>query len=180
MALENHIISLIIIGANLLGIVFSITGLAEIEWDFTTNANKGLFITLLPFFIVTLGISVLFFFVFFKKLLTNSNKTLMQIIAIAAIIISLIGLVFAIVCLSIGCSKFSDAKDLLKTLGINRPSKGERATMVCMTVFCLLMDVIQIPLWVLLLLAVLKYNGNLNNSNTEVKVNYGQREINLN
>lgn len=181
MNIGNDIFSVIIAGINLLGLVFSIAGIASIEWDFTNETNKVLFVIMLPLFIFTFGISVLFFFIFRKRMLKSSSKTLCLIAAISAAIFAFLGLLFGIISLAIGCSKFSDAEDILKPQGINRPSKGEKATMMSMICLSFLMDLLQIPLWAFIILHVLKYRGNLNTSTStsEVKVT-AQREINLN
>lgn len=181
MALAKEIIAVIIAGLNLLGIVFTITGLAKIKWNYTSQTHHVLFVIILALFIYTLGIAAIFFYIGFKRVLNSSNKSLCLIAAISAIIISLLGFIFSIVCLAVGCSKYDDIEDAYKSIGVdNTPSSGQRATMVCMTVFDMILDFLQIPLWVMIVLDVLKYKGTLNTSNTEVKVNYGQREINLN
>lgn len=182
MKLDNLTVTIILAGINLLGLIFSIVGVASIKWEYTNESNHVLLILVLILFIFTLGISIIFFLVFFKKKLCLSNKMICFITAITGIIISVISLIFSIVCLAIGVTKFDDIKEEAQREGyLGIPSSNQRGVMISMQVLTLIMNVLQIPFWVIITLTCLKYRGAEGNSTaTEVKVNYGNREINLN
>lgn len=177
MSVKSVIFAYVLTGVNVLGLLFDIIGVAGIKWGYTTEDCKALYIICLILFLFTLAVSILFILIFLKGRINSNNKKICQIAAIAAATIALIGLILNIVSLAVANDKFGDVEDAYPGL----VTTGEKSLMRWMMILTLFMFIFNIPLWILIILRIKKnVDPTVNTStNSDVKVSYGTREINL-
>lgn len=184
MAVKDVMFTYVAAGLSVLGFIFSLIGVAGIKWSYTPdNDGKVLYILCFILFIFSLAMSVVFIIVFTKKMLKPQTKNILTIAAGVTAVLDLLGLILNIIALAKTASDFSDFDDIMEAIGeTDIPSSGEKGLMKSMMILSLILFVLLIPTWVLIALRCRKEAGPTvnNTSTTQVKVNYGTREINLN